>query len=356
MLADIPVGFFSDIISRRNVLILGLLFRIIFCLFCLTGANIYIFGLSMIFVGLGNSCIWTHVWNYFYDYKKELNDIQSFPSFMGKFYAISNLAIAIAGFIGVYVFQHTNYQGIFIGSIISMIIAILILLKLPNYKPKKTIRTAKALKVSSPMHFISLLNELLKKPKITRLLLFTILADTMFIVFLDVNTTLMNLSDFSPDKISKIVGTVAFIRIFTNYLSGKTESFMKFRRMHSILFLLMIFSICVSVRNSIYVIMTVSLYLCIYPFFDTSIKTKLEHKLDCNTRATVMALASLFVSIFAILFNTIIGIVAAQNNYFAAPFCIFLIVIIILFFIRNITQCYRLDLYIRHFIKKYSIK
>ena len=219
MIADIPVGFISDIISRRNVLILGLLLRIIFCLLCLIGEKFYIFAISMIFAGFGNSCIWIQTWNYFYDYKKNLNETEQFPHFMGKFYAISNLAIAFAGFVGIYIFKQFSFSGIFIGSIISMTIAIIIIFLLPNYKPATTIKTAKALKVSSPLKFLSLLSELLKKPKIMRLLLLTILADAMFIVFLDVNTTLMNVSKFTPDKTSLFVGIVSFIRIFSNYFS-----------------------------------------------------------------------------------------------------------------------------------------
>ena len=109
----------------------------------------------------------------------------------------------------------------------------------------------------------------------------------------------------------------------------------------------MILSIGVSIKSSIWVIASVSFYLCVYPFFDTSIKTKLEHKLDSNTRATVMSLASLFVSICAIIFNSLIGFVAELNGYFASPVCIFLVVMLVLFVIRNITLFYRTDKNIR---------
>ena len=347
MFADIPVGMISDIISRRNVLILGLIFRCIFCALCLIGGHFYIFVLAMIAVGIGNSCIWTHAWNYFYDYKKEVGETATFSRFMGKFYAISNSAIALAGFTGGYVFSMLGFTGVFAGSILSMFVAMFIMFNLPNYKPKTTIQTATALKISNPLHFFSLLKVLLKKPKIIRLLLLAVLCDTMFIVFLDMNTTLMNMSGFRPEMVSQVVGLVAFVRIFSNYFSGKTEVFMKFKRMHSLLFLLMVLSIFVSIKSSIWVIASVSFYLCVYPFFDTSIKTKLEHKLDSNTRATVMSLASLFVSICAIIFNSLIGFVAEQNGYFASPVCIFLVVMLVLFVIRNITLFYRTDKNIR---------
>ena len=356
MIADIPVGMFADIISRRSVLIFGILFRIAFCALCLIGENFYIFATAMLFVGIGNSCIWTHNWNYFYDYKKELGDIASFPRFMGKFYAISNVAIALAGFTGTYVFAKLGFVGVFTGSIISMIIAIFIMLQLPNYKPQKTLKTATSLGVANPLYFFKLLKVLLKKPKIVRLLLLAVLCDTMFIVFLDMNTTLMNMSNFKPELVSQVVGFVAFIRIFSNYFSGKTEKFMKFKRMHSYLLILMVISICVSVKSSLWIIGSVSLYLCIYPFFDTSIKTKIEHKLDSNTRATIMSLASLFVSIFAIIFNSLIGIVAEESGYFGAPVCIFLVVILILFVVRNITMFYRADKDIRGFFNKFVFK
>ena len=356
MIADIPVGIISDTISRRSILLLGILFRITFCALCLIGGNFYIFAIAMFVVGFGNSCIWTHNWNYFYDYKKNLGDVASFPKFMGKFYAVSNCAIALAGFTGTYVFAKLGFVGVFTGSIISMTIAICVMLQMPNYKPQKTIKTATSLGVSSPIYFLKLLKVLIKKPKIIRLLLLAVLCDTMFIVFLDMNTTLMNMSNFKPELVSQVVGFVAFIRIFSNYFSGMAEKFMKFRRMHTFLFILMIVSICVAVKSSLWIIGSVSFYLCIYPFLDTSIKTKIEHKLDSNTRATVMSLASLFVSIFAIIFNSLIGIVAEESGYFGAPVCIFLVVILVLFVVRNITMFYRADKNIRYFINKIVFK
>ena len=349
MIADIPIGFISDIISRRSVLILGLSFRIIFCLLCLTSGSFYTFAIAMFIVGFGNSCIWTHAWNYFYDYKKNLGEVASFPRFMGKFYAISNVAIAVAGFTGTYVFTKFGFAGVFLGSILSMSIAITIMLQLPNYKPQKTIKTAKALGVANPLHFWTLLKELMKKPRIIRLLLFAILADTMFIVFLDMNTTLMNMSGFKPEAVSQVVGLVAFVRIFSNYFSGKTERFMKFNRMHSLLLILMFTSILISIKSSLFVIFAVSFYLCVYPFFDTSIKTKIQHKVDSNTRATIMSLASLFVSICCIVFNSLIGFVADTSGYFSAPICVFLVVIIVLFIVRNMMYFYRFDAKVRNF-------
>ena len=131
---------------------------------------------------------------------------------------------------------------------------------------------------------------------------------------------------------------------------------MSFKRMNSLLLVLICVSICISCINSQWMILSVSLYLCIYPFFDTSIKTKIEHRIDSNTRATILSLASLFVSIFAIIFNLIIGIVAEQSGYFASPICIFLIILIILFIIRNITKFYRIDLFIRRFFAKLASK
>ena len=96
----------------------------------------------------------------------------------------------------------------------------------------------------------------------------------------------------------------------------------------------------------------VSLYLFVYPFFDTSIKTKIEHKIDSNTRATILSLASLFVSLFAIILNSIIGVVSEQSGYFASPICVFVIILLVLCVIRNITMFYRIDLAIRRFLAK----
>ena len=295
MITDIPVGLLSDRISRRNMLIIGILFRCLFCLLCISSNNLIVFILSMVIVGIGNSCLWTHTWNYFYDYLKEKGKQGNFSYFMGKFYAISNTAIALAGFTGSYIYSKFNFNGIFILSIFSMIIAIFVITQMPNYKPKKTIKTAVNLKISNPINLISLISVLVKKPKIMRLLILTILMDAMFIVFLDMNTTIMNNLKIDPQSTSQIVGFIALIRIFTNYFSGKTEKFMSFKFMHSSLLVLMSISIVLSFMGGKFMVFVVSTYLCIYPFFDTSIKTKLEHKIDSNTRATIMSMASLLV-------------------------------------------------------------
>ena len=142
MITDIPVGLLSDRISRRNMLIIGILFRCLFCLLCISSNNLIVFILSMVIVGIGNSCLWTHTWNYFYDYLKEKGKQGNFSYFMGKFYAISNTAIALAGFTGPYIYSKFDFNGIFILSIFSMIIAIFVITQMPNYKPKKTIKTA----------------------------------------------------------------------------------------------------------------------------------------------------------------------------------------------------------------------
>ena len=149
MLADVPVGIIADVISRRSILLLGLLSRCIFCLLCLFGSSFMTFSMAMVAVGIGNSCLWTHTWNYFYDYLKEKKEEAKFSRFMGKFYAISNIAIAFAGFTGSYVYKYIGFNGVFIGSAISIVISILITLKLPNYKPRTTIGTAKNIKISS---------------------------------------------------------------------------------------------------------------------------------------------------------------------------------------------------------------
>ena len=356
MMADIPVGILSDIISRRHILLLGLLCRAIFCGLCLFGQSLPLLAMAMLFVGIGNSCLWTHTWNYFYDYLKEQKKEAIFPQFMGKFYAVSNVAIALAGFTGSYIYTFVSFNGVFLISIASILISILIISMLPNYKPKTTIKTAKNLKIASPLQFISLLRELLKAPRLIRMLLLTILMDCMFIVFLDMNTTLMNHANMSAQATSRIVGIVAFVRIFSNYFSGKTEKLLSFKRIHSWLLILVTFGLIASFFHSTFEILAVSAYLCIYPFFDTSIKTKLQNKLDSNTRATVMSLASLFVSIFAIIFNSLIGIVAEQSGYFATPICIFLVVTIILWLVRNIIRIYRFDKFVRNLADKINNK
>ena len=352
LLFDIPCGIFADVVSRRNLIAFGFVARITFCILCLLSSSFLSFLFACIFYGISMSCIYSKTDAYFYDILKQEEKEKTFPVFMGKYYSVSNISIGFVSIFGGFLFNLTGFKGIFIASIITMLAGFFLIIKMPNYKRNN--EKAIVFHIRNSFRIFSLIKNLIKKPRIIRLMVFSIILDGLFLTFLDINTTLMNIVGFSPNKIAELVGIVGIIRVFTNYYSGFAEKFMSFKRLHSLLLILMIFSIIMSFKSGLHIVFVVSLYLCIYPFLDTSTKSKIQKNIDSATRSTIMSFIGFGASLCAIIFNFIVSYVSNIYGYFSVVFCISILIILILFFIRNMIGFYKIDMFFRKTIK--SIK
>ncbi len=237
LIADIPAGLFADIVSRRNLVIIGLLARCLYCIICLFSNTFAWFAIAGAIYGFSMSCIYVRTDVYFYDMLKINSKESKFPVFIGRYYAFSNIAISCAGLLAGQALPIIGFSGIFFCTILSLLSAIVILMRMPNYKPIKD--TAHVLHVRDPLRLLTLIRQLIKKPNIMRLILFSMLMDGLFITYFELNPTLMNVVGFSGEKTAEIVGLVGLIRIFTNYFSGQLEKTMTFKRMRSIIFVFM---------------------------------------------------------------------------------------------------------------------
>ena len=94
LLFIMPAGILSDLISRRNIMILGLLLKMSFCAICLVSTNYYLLLLACCIYGVSIGCM--QIETYFYDNFRRHNEEQKYPVFIGHFYAIMNAAIALA--------------------------------------------------------------------------------------------------------------------------------------------------------------------------------------------------------------------------------------------------------------------
>ena len=337
MLFDLPAGIFADLVSRRNLIMFGA----IFCGLCFSFDNYHCLLAAMAFYGVGNSCIYYHTEAYIFDNFKIQNKENKYPQFMGTYYAIGNIAIAVAAFTGDIIFKMLSFKGVFAASIGSLFLASLVLMRLPNYKVNE--RVSSVFHVKNAQNIAILFKRLIKKPNIVRLMIFAIILDAMFIVMIDMNTSLMNALNMSTSGVSQIVGAVGLIRVATNYFSGHAVRFMTFKRVHSFLLLLMLASMFLSLRSGYYLVGIISAYLCVYPFFDMSIKTKIQNRIDSSTRATILSFASIGASICAIAMNSFVGIISTKYGYKTTPFAIALLITALLLVVRNITMFYRVD-------------
>lgn len=351
MLFNIPAGILADNVSRRNLLLIGLFAKIIFCGLCFSSKNYYVLLLAMSFYGIGNSCIYYHTEAYFYDELKRKNKEHIYPRFMGIYYAVVNLAIAIAGLFGETIYINFNFDGIFISSMLSLLVAVFLILQLPNYKPIRADNTVFGVRNSK--HFIRLFRQILRKPNIIRIVILAILLDTLFVLSIDMNTNLMNTMEVKTGTISKIVGIVGLIRCITNYLSGRAVKYLSFKNVHSLLLIFLSLAIFFSFKGGYYMVLSISFYMCIYPFFDMVVKTKLQKKIDSATRATTMSFVSMLSFAFACIFNLCIMRISKIYGYYAVPVFVFLIIVLLLFAVRNIILLYRVDAKVRKTIKNY---
>jgi predicted MFS family arabinose efflux permease len=151
----------------------------------------------------------------------------------------------------------------------------------------------------------------------------------------------MSIAKTNAEKIAMMVGVVGFVRIFTNYLSGYTVKYFTFIRAHLFIFVTGFVLAFFSFRHSENTYLVISLYLCLYPFFDTSIKTRVQNKIQEESRATMMSVASIMVSLNVVVFNLIIGGVATEYDYYLGLFVVCMTSIMISELIRNTPKAYK---------------
>ena len=343
LLFIMPAGILSDLISRRNILILGLLLKMSFCAICLVSSNYYFLLLGCCIYGISMGCM--QIETYFYDNFRRHNEEQKYPVFIGHFYAIMNAAIALASLGAGKIYTLFGFNGVFGGSIIALSIAILLLLMMPNYKQVKD--KVQVLEVKESTKIIALIKSIIKKPKIMQYLIMVFLFEGLFFVFIDLNTILMNEIGFKPQEITHVLAVLGVVKIFFNGIAGYTVNFLTFKRLQSYLFIFMFVSLILSFINGYFLVAIASSYYILYAFFDLSARTRLQNHIDSATRATIMSIEGILASVFVIVMNASIGVIANIYGYLSSITFVSLITIIMLFVSRNIMLFYRLDNNIR---------
>lgn len=339
MLFDIPAGIIGDIYSRRNLLIFGQLARIAYCTLWLFFHSYTMFFIGAILYGLGMSCIYYHTEAYFYDALDRIEHKGLFSQTIGRYYAVQNIAITIATWLSGYLFSYFRYEGVFVATIVMLLISILVALRLPDHRKTKR-EDSQSLKA---LHIFKLIGSIVKKPKLVRNLFFSATLDALFIILIDLNTVVMSSDGVLGESVSHVIAVMGFIRIFTNYFSGYSVKHMTFKRMNTYLMFIMIGIMLFSCSQGYFITGAIVGYLCIYPFFDNSIKTKIQTQIVPETRATVMSFASLLASSIAVMLNYASGTIAESIGYRASVFMIGAVVIIGILLLRQVTKLYKIS-------------
>jgi predicted MFS family arabinose efflux permease len=336
---DIPIGIAADLYNRRIILIIGVIAKALFCLICVVSQSYSMFILAAILWGVGMSAIYYHVEVYIYDSLRHIHKEDKFASVISKYYAIQNISIALSSFASIWVIRRFKFEGVFVFSAIFCVLALVVVLFMPHYKVEKNMRRGQ---LSERIGRItSNIFNMTSRPMALRLITTSVLLDTLFIIGLDINTTIMSIAKTNSEKIAIIVGAVGFIRIFTNYLSGYTVRYFTFLRAHLFIFIISFIIAFFAFRHSKNTYLIISLYLCLYPFFDTSIKTRVQYKIQEESRATIMSIASIMVSLNVVIFNLIISGVATEYDYYLGLFVACMTSVMISELIRNTPKAYK---------------
>jgi predicted MFS family arabinose efflux permease len=336
---DIPIGIAADLYNRRIILIIGVVAKALFCLICVISKSYSMFVFAAVLWGVGMSAIYYHVEVYIYDSLRHIRKEDKFASVISKYYAIQNISIALSSFVSIWVIRHFNFEGIFTFSAMFCVLALIVVLFMPHYQVEKNMRRGEIAQRIG--RIASNIFNMTSRPMALRLITTSVLLDTLFIIGLDINTTLMSIAKTNAEKIAMMVGVVGFVRIFTNYLSGYTVKYFTFIRAHLFIFVTGFVLAFFSFRHSENTYLVISLYLCLYPFFDTSIKTRVQNKIQEESRATMMSVASIMVSLNVVVFNLIIGGVATEYDYYLGLFVVCMTSIMISELIRNTPKAYK---------------
>lgn len=314
MLFDIPSGLISDFFGRRTTLILGQIMRGVTVTLLLLKPCLTSFFIGMAFWGAALSCFLGNIEAYTYDYMRIYDHGHKFPRFMGYYYMLQNAAIAIASFLGGYVYQNSKVYMFGI-TIFFILMGVFIALQLPPYDTNDIFKKFPDEKKDSKKSFFGVVRMVIDNKKILFFILITGLCDSLFLFFYDLNTMSMNAMNYPPSTISVVVGMVAAAKIFGNMIAGYAVPFLSIWVAMIVVAFIMAFVMFNAILFGNGLIVAISTYLIIYTFTDLALKSKMQKYIPSAFRATVMSIENLIVSILLILINISNGWVANSHSY-----------------------------------------
>lgn len=135
ILAEFPVGYISDIISRKKVLLISLAIYGGINLMWLVGHGYFIILLGEILFGLSKVMMDNAMSGYLYDYLSSKNK----KDYMVKFYGYLNfflaLGTAVAALIGTFLYTKFGSKTVLIAEIFIILTSYILMSFVPNFKP-----------------------------------------------------------------------------------------------------------------------------------------------------------------------------------------------------------------------------
>lgn len=331
MLNDIPMGFLADRYNRKNILLLGQIFRFISCFSWLIYPSYTSFFIGMFFWGAAMACIFGKTESYLYEQMKAMNRKSSFGLFLGIYYALQNIAIFSASMIGAHFLKEKNYHLPLLLTCFFLLLGMFVLSLLPPIVAKEDNFPKKHNKKAS---FLSLLYLTFSDKKVSILGVLIIFGDIVFFLFFELTTILMAHMGYNGKLISYVVAFNALSRIMSNFISAylaKKIISPNTTKLVIIIYLTLftLFNIF-AFKENVGLVMTLSVFLNVYCYTDLILKREVQGFLPSEIRASVFSCFGVIISLLSIVSSLVMGIIGEKYGYFVFNKCLGIIMLIFL--------------------------
>lgn len=305
---EVPSGVLADKYSRKNILFLAQLSRIIGFAIWILFPTFIGFLIGFILWGIKSAFTSGTFEALVYDELKKFGRESEYTKIIGREKSISFVGFTIAG-IGASFAIHYGYQFVLIISIISLAISAIAILLIPK---------AKAVESTGERKYFEVLKEGLRQSvkniSILKLIIFISLVQALFgaldeywsIFANDVGLPKAGLGIFFT-----VFGAVQALASFIAYkFENHSDKF--FYGLFAVNGLLLVTASYLFNVPSLILLLVFSLF---FKLIDVVMQAKLQYSIDSATRATVSSVLGFFVELGVILLNLTFGFLARTNEY-----------------------------------------
>ena len=298
ILLEIPVGFLSDLIPKKNILLISVGIFLFVATLWLNFKGFYVILTGEILMSVSKVMMDNSMSGYMYDYLSANKKAEKMPKNYGYLNFCLALGTALASIIGALIFSKYGSHNLLLTQVCLITISILLILRLPNvHFPVDTIES-----ILKKIHaFLHITKTIVKNPSITSYILYSGFLTSFSIMFA---------LSFQPILLFAGLPVILFgIAAFTNHgvraLSGLSVSF--FEKLFSIrnmiiplyvMYILAFISVFAALRvqNSYIIMILISLICLIIGFqllFTIRHVSRLHKFVESDNRGNIISVNNL---------------------------------------------------------------
>lgn len=340
IIAEVPVGFFSNNYSRKNLLIISFFMYLTVTLLWLFYTGYFIVLIGEILFGLSKIIMDNAMSGYLYDYLEKQNKQEKMVKYYGYLSCFLALGTAFAAILGVLIYSNYGTKAILTTEVIIIGVIIALIASMPGINKVK-----KECLLQNIRDYFRDLDLIINDEKLIYYILFSGILTSCSILFA---------LSFQPMLQKSLLpifmfGVVAFVNHFIRALSGCVAKFFKnvnlnnylriLLLLYSLSFFLIICSFCL--KNSIFTVLVIIMVCFIIGFqliFTILHVSRLHKFVQIGNRGALMSVNNLFSRIITA------GVLVSSKLFFDKyNFEKYYIILFILFFITYTYLILRLN-------------